>query len=123
MSNHICLVVDDEEFIRRVLRKVLEKEQIRCVEAESASEALQIINQLEGQLNLVLTDIVMPGEMDGIDLANSISLSFPELPIILISGHVELERVKHAASIFTLIQKPFGIETIVQAIRHSMRLE
>jgi two-component system, NtrC family, response regulator HydG len=66
---------------------------------------------------LIVCDIKLPGEMDGIDLAYSVRNSFPAVPILLISGYSDPEAVKHAAPNFEFIQKPFVPETILMAVK------
>lgn len=116
MSDHICLIVDDEPSIRTYLRAILQRERIQSLEADNAAQALSIIHKLGGRLDLIVCDIKMPGEMDGIDLAYSVRNSFPALPVLLISGYGDVESVKQAAANFDFIQKPFVPETILMAV-------
>jgi len=117
MSDRICLIVDDEPSIRTYLRAILQRERIQSLEADNAAQALSIIHKLGGRLDLIVCDIKMPGEMDGIDLAYSVRNSFPAVPILLISGYGDVESVKHAAANFEFIQKPFVPETILMAVK------
>jgi DNA-binding NtrC family response regulator len=117
MPERICLIVDDEPAIRTYLRAILQREQIRSLEADCATQALGIIQKLDGRLDLIVCDIKMPGEMDGIDLAYSVRNSFPAVPVILISGYGDVEAVKQAATKFKFIQKPFVPEAILIAVR------
>ena len=87
------------------------------MEAESAAQALGIVQKLGGRLDLIVCDFKMPGDMDGIDLAYSVRNSFPGLPVILISGYGDVEAVKQAATKFEFIQKPFVPETILAAVK------
>jgi DNA-binding NtrC family response regulator len=114
---HVCLIVDDEPAIRAYLRAVLEKEQIRCMEAEDAVEALRLVKRLEGAVDLVLTDVVMPGDMNGIDLAHWLSTTYPKVSVVLMSGYADEEHVLRAASVFKLVQKPFTVDRILDAVR------
>jgi len=117
MTDRICLIVDDEPSIRTYLRAILEREGIQSLEADSAAQALRIIQELGGRLDLVVCDIKMPGEMDGIDLAYSVRNQFPSVPVILISGYGDLESVRQAAADFEFIQKPFVPKTILMAVK------
>jgi CheY-like chemotaxis protein len=116
MPDRICLIVDDEPSIRAYLRAILQRERIQSLEADNAAQALSIIHKLGGRLDLIVSDIKMPGEMDGIDLAYSVRNSFPALPVLLISGYGDVESVKQAAANFEFIQKPFVPETILMAV-------
>ena len=112
-----CLIVDDEPSIRTYLRAILQRGQIHSLEAESAAQALGIVQKLGGRLDLIVCDFKMPGDMDGIDLAYSVRNSFPGLPVILISGYGDVEAVRQAAAKFEFIQKPFVPETILLAVK------
>jgi len=120
MSDHICLIVDDEPAIRTYLRSVLEAEGMQCIEAENAVDALRTVQRLGGHVDLIVTDVQMPGDMSGIDLAYSVAASFPRIAVILISGYADLESVRRAASVFRLIRKPFAVTAIVDAVRQTM---
>src|ERR1700727_2584297 len=102
MVDRVSLVVDDEPAIRAYIREILEGQGIRSVEAGTAIEALRTLHKLNGQVDLLITDIQMPGDIDGLDLAYSALNSFPTLPVILISGYAD----KSPGS-FMLIRKPF----------------
>jgi YesN/AraC family two-component response regulator len=95
----------------------LQRERIQSLEANDAEQALRIIQKLGGRLDLIVCDIKMPGEMDGIDLAYSVRNSFPAVPVVLISGYGDVEYVKHAAAKFEFIQEPFVPETILVAVK------
>ena len=120
MADHVCLIVDDEPSIRTFIRVILDGESLQSLEAGSAAEALKIVQKLGGRLDLIVSDIKMPGDMDGVDLAYSIRHSYPAVPVILISGFADEEAVKHADADFAFIQKPFVPETILTACRRAM---
>jgi DNA-binding NtrC family response regulator len=123
MSNRICLIVDDEPAIRSYLRVILEAEQFHCIEAENATKALRMIQKIDGRLDLVVTDIKTPGDVDGIDLAYSVRNSFPALPVILISGYADEDSVRRAAKAFKLLKKPLVSEVILNVVRAAMAPE
>jgi CheY-like chemotaxis protein len=80
------LVVDDDEDVLDVAANVLEAMDYQVVSARSGSEALSIIRS-DGVLDLMLTDIVMPGGIDGWELATQAKSIRPELKIIYTSGY------------------------------------
>jgi DNA-binding NtrC family response regulator len=90
---------------------------MQTLEADTAAQALGIIQKLDGHLDLIVCDIKMPGEMDGIDLAYSVRNTFPAVPVILISGYADVEAAKQAAASFQFIQKPFVPEAILMAVK------
>ena len=115
MRDGVCFIVDDKPVIRKYLRRILERIEIQSLEADNAVEALRLLQKLGGQVDLLITDIKMPGEMDGIDLAYSVQNSFSSLPVILISGFVD----KVPAG-FTYIRKPFMPDELLKAIDKMM---
>ena len=86
MSQRVCLIVDDEPVSRAVLRILFQREGFETLEAESAAQALGLAGKLRGALNLVVTDIHMPGDMNGLDLAYAIRRDLGMIPVLLISG-------------------------------------
>src|ERR1041384_5608597 len=117
MEDHICLLVDDEPAIRSYLRAILEREKFQCLEAGNVAQALGITHRLDGRLDLIISDIKMPGDVDGVDLAYSVRNSYPDIPVILISGYSDDESVKRSMPAFRFIHKPFVPETILSAVR------
>jgi CheY-like chemotaxis protein len=111
MTQRVSLIVDDEPAIRAYLREILRTCGFGSVEAGTAIEALRILHKLDGQIDLLITDIQMPGDMDGLDLAYSARNSFPNLPVILMSGYAD-----KSPGAFMLIVKPFMPAVIVEAI-------
>ena len=111
----ICLIVDDEPIIRTYLKTILQSAGSQGLEAENAPQAFRMLQKLNGGVNLVLSDIQMPGEMNGVDLAHAIRDAFPGVPVILISGYAE--SAKYRGGRFDPIQKPFAPPTILAAVR------
>lgn len=115
MGERICLIVDDEPAIRTYLRVVLNGEGFRCLEAGSAVESLRILQKEGNQIDLLITDVRMLGDMDGIDLAHAVKDSHPSLPVILVSGYAGRN-----PGGFHFVQKPFMPDAIVKAIDNAM---
>jgi DNA-binding NtrC family response regulator len=113
------LVVDDEKNIRKTLRMVLETEGYTVTEAESAEEALKL---LEAEpVDLGLFDVRLPG-MDGLTLLSRARELWRELPVIVISGHAEtpdvVEAMKRGAVDF--FSKPVDRERVVVSVRNAL---
>jgi len=115
----MCLIVDDEPPIRAYIRAVLERDSFQILEAETATHALRVLKSIGTRVDVVVTDINMPGEMSGIDLAYSLQNSFPHIRTILISGYADPESVKRAAANFDFIQKPFVPAAILKAVNRA----
>jgi two-component system NtrC family sensor kinase len=114
MSDRICLIVDDEQAIRGYLALILQQRQLQSVEAETATQALRVVQKLGGGLDLVVIDISLPGDVNGLDLAHSIRNVFPAIPVILISGYTQ--NAPAGAASFPFIPKPFVQKTILKAV-------
>jgi DNA-binding NtrC family response regulator len=120
MPDRTCLIVDDEPAIRTFLRAIFDQRQFHILEADSATHALKIIHMARGCLDLIVSDIRMPGDMDGLDLAHSVRNAFPRIPVILISGYSDKDPGDLAG--FEFISKPFAPEAILNAVDRVMTL-
>jgi len=81
------MFVDDEPEVRSIARITLEQQGYRMIEAEDGVQALTTYNQRKAEINLVITDVLMPN-LDGLGLAARLHKITPDLPILLLSGHV-----------------------------------
>ena len=118
MSERICLIVDDEPAIRGFLRVILKQHFPQFLEAENATDALRMIHEVGGRLDLLLSDINMPGDVNGLDLAHSVRRAFPAIPVILISGYFDKHSWKAAE--FDFIAKPFVVGAILDATERAL---
>jgi two-component system, cell cycle sensor histidine kinase and response regulator CckA len=80
------LVVDDERISRRVAYRILSEEGYRVLEAESAPEALDVLSQARGRVDLLMVDVVMP-DCDGVELTRIVQEEWPEQRILYMSAH------------------------------------
>src|SRR5210317_1024202 len=119
MSKKI-LVIDDEKSILESLAGILSDEGFIPVCVDSAEEGLKRLQS--EMLDLVLLDIWMPG-MDGIEALTQIKEDYPELQVIMISGHGTIETAVLATKIgaFDFIEKPLSYDKIVLAIKNGLR--
>jgi len=111
-----CLIVDDEPIIRNYLKSVLRGERYQTLEAENAAQAFQLVQRLQGDLNLIVSDVNMPGDMDGLDLAYAVRDAFPAIPFVLVSGFADAESAKRPLAEFSFIKKPFTPAAILGAV-------
>lgn len=115
------LVVDDEPVIRRFAVRVLREEGFGVHEAADGAEALELIRAGLGNLDIVLSDIVMP-RVNGVQLLQSLSTLRPELPIILMSGYGTAQLAERGiASPCGVLSKPFTTEMLVAEVRRCIR--
>jgi two-component system nitrogen regulation response regulator NtrX len=113
------LVVDDEERIRQSLNGVLKDE---GYEVEEAKDGVQALKQIETDPpDVVLLDIWMPG-MDGIETLERIKTQTPNLPVIMISGHANIELAVKATKLgaYDFIEKPLSLDKVLLAVSHAL---
>jgi PAS domain S-box-containing protein len=106
------LLVEDNDHVRQFARSLLQEISCTVTEARSAEEATQLLEA--GRYDLVFSDIVMPG-MTGLQLARQLRGAMPQQPVLLATGYSK-ELVGGADAGFTILQKPYGAETLTAAI-------
>lgn len=115
------LVVDDHDATRQTIARMLEAGGFSVRQASSGTEALQRLATERDEIDLVLSDVTMPG-MSGIDLSYQIREQYPTVPVAIVSGDVsELERSIIGRAAVPFIKKPFHAESLYSAIREAMR--
>jgi two-component system cell cycle sensor histidine kinase/response regulator CckA len=116
------LVVDDEPVVRRFAARALIENGFGVREADDGAMALELIRSGEVRPSVVLCDIVMP-RMNGVQLLESLTLSRPELPIILMSGYGAAELAERGiASPCAVLAKPFTAQVLVAEVRRCIRV-
>jgi CheY-like chemotaxis protein len=110
------LVVEDEVLINMGIVSMLEDLGHKAIDAYSGQEALARLNSLSG-IDLVITDLGMPG-MSGMELAKSIQVTWPNLPVILATGYTEAPNGEK--SNLPKLTKPFSQEDLAAAIKGVM---
>lgn len=108
------LVVEDEVFIRMFICDVLRDAGYDVVEAVNGDEALDIL-KAGVAIDLVLTDVRMPGSTDGLALLAFVRKHLAHLPVIITSGHLECE-IALARGAAQFLAKPFNVEAALKMI-------
>lgn len=111
---YTLLIADDEPLIRNGVKKIIDWESLgfsKIFLAEDGQEALDIIR--ENHVDLVLTDIVMPF-MDGLELSEILAKEFPQIHVVILTGHEEFEYAQKSVSlgVKNYILKPIGAENL-----------
>ncbi|MCF4102084.1 sigma-54 dependent transcriptional regulator [Gillisia sp. M10.2A] len=115
------LVIEDEAAIRRVLIKILSEENDTYI-VEEAEDGLQGIEKVkEDDFDLVLCDIKMP-KMDGIEVLEAIKVLKPEVPVVMISGHGDLDTAVNTMRLgaFDYISKPPDLNRLLNTVRNAL---
>lgn len=109
------LVVEDDEILRSLTADAISLLNIVVVESANADDALSLLES-HSSIALVVTDICMPGRIDGLELAKVIWSRWPNLPVILTSGNTVIPvglLPSHAA----FLRKPWSLDTLHQAVK------
>jgi two-component system, response regulator PdtaR len=114
----VILVVEDEPFVRMDAIETLEGAGYRVIEAANADEAIAILEQRD-DISLVLTDIQMPGSMDGLKLAATIHNRWPPIALIVTSGRNFIPR-RDLPEYGQFLPKPYNESRLVEAIRAAL---
>jgi PAS domain S-box-containing protein len=117
----LVLVVEDDDGVRWMTRRVLEDAGYRVLEAAHGQAALERLSEDGAGVRLVITDVVMPG-MGGRELAERLAQLRPELPVLFTSGYTDGEILRRGllqpGAVF--VQKPFAPDSIVRIVRERL---
>jgi len=106
--------VDDRDALLQMLERTLVHFGLRVSVAHSADEALALVKDV-GMPDLLVTDVVMPGSMDGVALADNLRARKAELAVLLISGYTDSFQ-----SEYVFLQKPFSMAKLEQSVAEAL---
>ncbi len=112
------LVVEDNPEVKTVATAMLEQLNYRTIAVESAAQALAAL-KAEKKVDLVFTDVMLPGDVDGVSLAQTIRKRYPHIPIVLTSGYAKALGARHGLPI---LRKPYQLSSLAQAIQDNLEL-
>lgn len=112
------LVVEDEGLLREIECAILQSCGYRVLEAESSSKALDVWDQQGEKIDLLLTDMVLPPGISGMELAKRLRESQPRLKVIFTTGHIDHKLDDKALGEMNarFLQKPYQHNDLVQAV-------
>lgn len=115
------LLVEDEEAVRSFAARALAGRGYEVLEASTGAEALEVMDDHTGTVDLVVSDVVMP-EMDGPTLLKELRKTNPELKIIFISGYAEdaFKKNLDANEHFVFLPKPFSLKQLAEAVKDTL---
>jgi CheY-like chemotaxis protein len=113
----VVMVVDDEPLIAEFARMVLHREGYQVMAAYDAEGAWELFQRERSRVQAVLSDVVMPGPMNGLEFVRRIRETAPEVPVILVSGYARPGMPVHDCA---LLPKPFSAEALVAAVRKAV---
>ena len=116
-----CVVVDDEPSVREVMSRVLEGVGYRVLPVSSGREALALLEREHPHVELVISDLQMPG-MDGAELLREVRRRWPDLGTVIVTGVSELNTAVELlqAGAYDYITKPFGIDDVTARVQQAL---
>src|SRR6201993_3604857 len=121
----LILVADDEPSILQYIEHVLQVANYRVITVTTVEEAWKIVQRQQTEIELVLTDIVMPGSIDGQDLAKRIQQLDPALPVVFITGVLSETDDRTATMVEKqlLLRKPFFPQQLIDFVGAQLHRE
>ncbi len=117
-GHELVLLVEDEDELRRLVARELTWRGYRVMEASGGTEALEVAGSLDEEVDLLVTDVVMP-EMSGVELSRRLSERWSSLPVLFVSGHLQGGRAvrEDLAEDSELLAKPFTPDQLARRVR------
>jgi two-component system cell cycle sensor histidine kinase/response regulator CckA len=117
-GSETVMVVEDDDMVRNLAVRVLQRQGYDVLSAESARECLRLLEEHRGRMDLLLTDVIMP-DMNGRELHEKLLASRPGLPVLFMSGYPDdVIGSRDAPEEDTpFIQKPFSLATLARRVR------
>ena len=122
MGTETVLLTEDEQDVREIARQFLESGGYRVIEAKNGAEAIRLAAEHRGQIQLLVTDMVMPG-MTGQELALRLQTEHPGLNVVFMSGYSEhaATEMANADPSVRLLTKPFSRAAILRTVAEILR--
>jgi len=116
LDRRTILVVEDNADVRRVAVSLLEQLGYRTIEVETAAAALDVVVSGK-QVDLVFSDVVLPGAADGLALARALAQRYPHIPVVLTTGYT---KVFDADPEFPVLRKPYQVSTLGRVVHDAL---
>lgn len=115
------LIVEDDALLRLTLSDHLQDQGFKVLEASNGDEALAIMAAPAFYVDIVVTDVMMPGITDGFALAKWIAENQPDIPVIVASGDTaKIELAEAEESRFQFLRKPYELDALTVMIRETL---
>jgi len=117
------LLVEDEESVRELVRLTLVSRGYKVLEAENGESGLQIAEDFKDQIDILITDVVMPG-IGGRELAKKLLVLRPGISVLFLSGYTEdaVITLGVVGPAVAFLQKPFTLQNLAKKVREVLRL-
>ena len=123
LGKRTIMVVDDNDEVRELAEQVLRGLGYRVLGASSGEAALDLMDRY-GSIDLLFTDIIMPGGMNGLRLAELVRERQPEVPVLLATGYIEdLPAPVGSATTLPILTKPYRMNDLAERVRQALKVE
>ena len=118
MSNEKILILDDEPEIVAIISRALGQHGYEILTATGGAEAIQIVDELGGSIDLLISDVVMPG-MGGREVVWHLQERYPRLKVILLSGYADMAGAMQMidSEYSTFLEKPINLKHLAATVR------
>ena len=118
LTTHTILLVEDEQSLRKLTQKILTDVGYTVFEAKDASQAMEVASGMKTDIDLLLTDMIMPG-LSGRALAEKLSPTRPRMKVLFMSGYTDGEIAPHGVldPKMTILRKPFKWEELTKTVK------
>ncbi|MDL1963225.1 MAG: response regulator [Deltaproteobacteria bacterium] len=120
-GSETILIVEDDDSLRTFVQKVLQSYGYRCLDAENGEDALRVCKEYDGQIDLMITDVVMP-KMGGGEAAKRLQPLYPQMKVIYMSGYTDNAIVHHGVLEpgLNFLEKPFTTKVLMRKVREAL---
>jgi DNA-binding NtrC family response regulator len=118
MAQPSILVLEDDEIIRALMVNVLEDFGARVTCFPSADEGMTFLERTNDPVDLIVSDIQMPGLLNGYDLSKVVAHRWPSLPVLLTSGDTTM--AAQLSSTVHFLPKPWSVERLLECVRAAL---
>lgn len=112
----VVVVAEDDVNLRMIATDVLSDEGFTAIEAEHAAAALSICEAQADEIDVLFTDVRMPGSMNGVELAHCVCERWPWISVVIASGYLPLSRAELPKAA-RFLAKPYTMQQVVDVIR------
>ncbi len=122
MGNETILVVEDEETVRNLALRILKQSGYTVLQAHDPEQAIALCAQHVGPIHLVLSDVIMPGQINCRDMVERIKAQHPQIKVLYMSGYTD-DAIAHRGILTSgtrLINKPFTMYTLTHQVRQAL---
>ncbi len=116
----VILVVEDDALIRLTISDYLQDQGFKVLEASTGDEALAVIAARAFTVELVFTDVMIPGLTDGFALAKWMSENHPDIPVIVTSGNADKTTMAQELGGLQFVPKPYDLEDVAAQMRKAL---